>query len=530
VNFIRFILIVPIGLFLSLIPSLLFSKPDHQEARGNSFIIGDFIEPTFINPILTHSSISAMLKGIIFDGLIKLDEKMEPVPHLALSWENSPDGLTWLFQLRRGVTFHDGTELTAEDVKFTFDKINDSSINSPYISIFKNFKAVHAKDRHTVGIHLKNPMASLLFYLDVGILPKHLLMGKDLIEAEFNYHPIGTGPFKMESWSKDEIILEANEDYFEGKPLLNQVVAKFFKNQRTVWAELMKGSVDYVFLTYPKNFDIIEKNPDFKVYSFLDPYYYILAFNGDNPFFRQKSVRQALNYAVDKERIVAKVLRGKGRPSSGTLYPKSWAYNKSIEPYPYNPKKALKLLEKAGWRDTNEDHILDKDGKEFEFVLLIVEGDDIFRKCALLVQQQLLEIGIRMKIKPLSFSVMYEKFLSTKEFDAFLLPIVSNDPDTNYAWWHSSQINGGFNVFSYKNEKVDELLDKGRITLDREEREKIYHRFQREIHDDPPGVFLFWRDDLIGIHKRFRGVRLSPAGILSNINEWYVPKGEQKYR
>jgi peptide/nickel transport system substrate-binding protein len=224
------------------------------------------------------------------------------------------------------------------------------------------------------------------------------------------------------------------------------------------------------------------------------------------------------------------VLRGKGRVSCGTIYPKSWAYDNSIEPYTYDPKKATKLLKKAGWQDTNENHILDKEGKEFEFELLIDEGDYVFQRCALLIQQQLLDIGIRMKVKPLPFSTIYEKFLSTKIFDASLLTILSENPDRNYTWWHSSQIDHGFNFFSYKNKKVDELLEEGRITLEKKGRMRIYHQFQREIYNDPPGIFLFWSDHLIGIHKRFRGVRVSSAGILRNIHEWYVPKEEQKYR
>ena len=529
-NFPKFKIIMTISLSLLQIPTIIFSKPDTLKPHDDSFLIGSFVEPTIINPILTHSSISAMLKGIIFDGLIKLNEEMEPVPNLALCWENSPDGITWIFHLRRDVKFHDGTELTAEDVKFTFDKINDPSINSPYISIFKNFKVVNVKDRYTVEIHLKEPLPSLPFYLDVGILPKHLLVGKDLRKAEFNYHPIGTGPFRMHNWSKDEIILKANEDYFKGKPYLNKVIAKFFKGQRTVWAELMRENVDFVFPPYSKNYDIIEKIPDFRVYSFLNPYYYIFALNENEKCFSQKEVRQALNYSINKKKIVAKVLRGKGRVSSGTIYPLSWAYYLDISPYPYDPKEALELLKEAGWQDTNENHILDKDGREFEFVLLIVGGDDVARECALHIQQQLLDIGIRITVKPLTFSIMYEKFLSTKKFDAALLSIISDDPDKNYLLWHSSQIDNGFNVFSYKNKKIDEFLDKGRTALDNEERRRIYLQFQREIHDDPPGVFLFWRDYLVGIHKRFKGVKISPTGILNNINEWYVPKEEQKYR
>jgi len=498
--------------------------------QGDCLFIGSFVEPTIINPILTHSSISAMLKGIIFDGLIKLNEKMDPNPNLALSWENSPNGLTWLFHLRKDVKFHDGIELTAKDVKFTFDKIQDPSLNSPYISIFKNFKSVSVKNKYTVEINLKTPLPSLPFYLDVGILPKHLLEGENIEKSQFNYHPVGTGPFKLQHWSKDQIILKANKNYFRGQAYLEWVKVKFFKKQSIAWAELMKGNVDFVFPPYSKNYDIIEKIPNFRVFSFLNPYYYIFAFNEKSRYFNQKEVRQALNYAVDKKRILAIVLRGKGRVSSGTIYPTSWGYNKAIEPYPYDPKKAVKLLKNAGWQDTNGNHTLDKDGKEFEFVLFIIKGDNLYQECALIIQEQLLDIGIRMEVKPLSFSIMYEKFLSTKKFDASLLTILSDNPDRNYAWWHSSQIDRGFNVFSYRNKKIDELLDRGRTMLDREERKKIYHQFQREIHDDPPGIFLFWRDYLIGIHKRFKGIKVNPARILSNINEWYVPEEEQKYR
>jgi len=528
--FSKFTFIIGVFLILPITNIYSFPKSDLQKTHGDRLIIGHFLEPSIINPILTHTTISAALKGMVFDGLIKLNEKMEPVPHLALSWKNSPDGLTWIFHLRRDVKFHDGTELTAEDVKFTFDKINDPSINSPFISIFKNFKTVKVKDRYNVEINLKNTLPSLPFYLDVGILPKHLLEDEEIRRCQFNYHPIGTGPFKLQLWSENEIALKANKDYFGDKSHLSTVIVKIFKDQNTIWAELMKGNVDCVVIAYLKNYDIIEKIPEFKVYSLLDPYCYILAFNGDNPFFNQKSVRQALNYAVDKEGVISKVLRGKGRISSGTIYPQSWGYDKSIEPFPYNPKRASKLLEKAGWRDTNGNYLLDKDGKDFEFLLLMAEGDDVARGCALQIQQQLLDVGIRMKVKALSFSNMHERFLSTKKFDASLLTILSDTPDRNYAWWHSSQINHGFNVFSYKNEKVDELLDKGRVTLDREQRKQIYHQFQKEMYENPPGIFLFWRDYLIGIHKRFKGVKVSPAGIFNNINEWYVPKEEQKYR
>jgi peptide/nickel transport system substrate-binding protein len=522
-------LIIFLSLSLLLLPSKSFSKRQWQKERGDSLVIGDFIKPSPINPILTRGTISATLRDIIFDGLIKISAQLAVQPNLALSWNNSPDGLHWQFHLEKNIRFHDGIELTAEDVKFTLDSILDPTNNSPYLTLLEGVKKVDAKDKYQVEIVLKYPIASFLSYLDVGILPKHLLQGKDITKDEFNYYPIGTGPFKFGSWSGNEIILEANEQYFLGRPQLEKVIAKIFPTQSIVWAQLMKRDLDLIFLAFPKNYRIIERIADFRVHSLLSLYSYILVFNNDNGLFKEIRVRQALNYAVNKEEMIKRTLLGRGRVSSGTIYPLSWAYDPNLKPYPYDARKALELLYGAGWSDTNGDNILDRSGRRFEFALLIVKGDEVSWKTALQIQQQLLDIGIIVKVKPLPFP-QYENFLLAKKFDAALISIISDDPDKNYAWWHSSQIIGGFNVFSYKNKNVDDALDRGRTSLDREERGKIYQQLQRKLHEDPPGVFLFWRDYLIGIHKRFKGIRLSPARILNNINEWYVPREEQKYR
>jgi peptide/nickel transport system substrate-binding protein len=518
-----------LALLVFLLTSHSLSKGHAGEGYGDTLVIGDFSKPSPINPISTRGTISALLKNIIFDGLTKEDEHSNVKPNLALSWNSSRNGLHWHFSLREGVRFHDNTELTAEDVKFTLDSILDPKNNSPYLNMLKSIQKVETKGKYGIDLTLRFPNVSLLYYLTVGILPKYLLEGKDIANSEFNYHPVGTGPFKFVSWSEDKIVLMGNEHYFLGRPHVKEIIVKIFPNQDIVWAQLMKKNLDLVFLRSPQNYRIIEKIPDYRVHSSLSTYSHILMLNNDNKLFKNAKVRQALNYAVNKQKIVEKALLGRGRISSGTIYPLSWAYDPSLKPYSYNPKKALKLLNSVGWVDSDGNHILDRNGKEFKFDLLIVKGDNVSWKSALLIQQQLLDLGIMTKVNPLPFPT-YENSLLTRKFEATFLSIISDEPDKNYAWWHSSQINGGFNVFSYKNKRVDELLEKGRITLDMEERKEIYHRFQREVYDDPPGVFLFWRDYLIGIHKRFRGVRLSTAGIFYNINELYVPKDEWKYK
>lgn len=516
-------------LIVVLQPSQSLSENQVEKQSDDTLIIGDFAKPSPINPILTRGTISALLKDIIFDGLTKEDEHSNVQPHIALSWRNSANGLLWQFHLREGVTFHDGIELTAEDVKFTLDTILDPRNNSPYLNLLKCIDNVETKGKYRVAITLSYPNVSLLFYLTVGILPKHLLEGRDLTRDEFNFRPIGTGPFKLKKWSELEIVLEANKRYFLAKPHIEKIIARIFPNQSAVWANLMKKELDLIFLASPRDYRIIERVPDLNVHSYLSFYSHFLAFNNSRDLFESSRIRQALNYGVDKEKLLERTLLGKGHVSAGMIFPRSWAFDPHLQPYPYDPKKALELLRSEGWRDTDGNHILDRKGKKFEFVLLILEGDDVSRKSALHIQQQLMDVGIGMKIQPSSFSE-YEDSLLTRKFDAALLSIISDDPDKNSLWWHSSQIDRGLNVFSYRNKKVDKLLDKGRATLDREKRKGIYHQFQREIYDDPPGIFLFWRESLIGLHKRFKGVKLKPAGILNNITEWYVPKEEQKYR
>ena len=259
------------------------------------------------------------------------------------------------------------------------------------------------------------------------------------------------------------------------------------------------------------------------------PYYYLIAFNLKEEIFSDQRVRQALNFAVNKEEIIAKVLRGQGQIAAGTIFPGSWAYNPNLKPYPYDPKRALTLLVESGWEDHDGDHFLDKDGRPFEFTVHVNAGDDIKQKALLLIQQQLLDIGIGMKIA--LFDAADTGFLFRKKFQAFLPEIAARgDPDFSYKHWHSSQIERGVNVSSYRNREVDRLLEDGRAEFDQERRKALYYTYQEEILKDPPGIFLFRTNYLVGVHQRFKGVQISPVGPFANIREWYVPKAEQRYK
>lgn len=518
---------IPVLLLFAAVASCKPIQSTQNKATGDSLIISDNQKFAVINPLLTATTSSTRLVEIIFDGLVELDDRFEVKPRLAESWERSADGRTWTIHLRRGVKFHDGAELTADDVVFTLEKMKEFSSTTPLFFNSQGVETVRADNKYTVQIRLKEPIASFLQYLDMAILPKHLLEGKDLASADFNFKPVGTGPYRVKSWSEREIILEANESYFLGRPYLEKVVLIAYPNREAAWAKLMAGEVDFFDFLTPDNYDLSKQVPAFHFYSAPMPFYYLIAFNVSDPFFGDPNVRRALNYAVNKDEIVAKVLKGQGQAAAGTVFPGSWAYNPNVKPYPYDPRKALALLAEAGWKDHDGDHFLDKNGRVFEFTVHVNAGDDVKQKALLLIQQQLLDIGIKMRVK--LFNADNIDFLYQKKFQADLPEInARGDPDLNYSFWHSSQVQSGFNFSSYHNEAVDRLLEQGRSEFDREKRKVVYYKFQEELFEDPPGIFLFWTRYLVAIHQRFKGVNISPTLSFANMKEWYVPKAEQR--
>lgn len=489
-------------------------------------IIGDYYPIDIINPIVTSSGISIGIYYLVFNGLVKPDEHFNIVPDLAHKWGRSEDGLRWKFFLREGVKFHDGRELTSEDVKFTYDLIKDPKYRGYYTQFFEPIDRINIIDRYTIEIVLKQPYAPLLSGLIVGILPEHIYSGKNLYGAMVNKHPIGTGPFKILSYSPNETVLEANKEYFDERPYLDKVIFKIFKNQKTLFAKMMDGTIDTIVDVNPENIDILKQVTYFKAYKFLKPFYYILAFQ-NRGIFEDRKVRLALNYAVNKKKLLKNVLNSDGKIASGSVFPESWAYNQQIKPYPYDPQKALDLLHEAGWVDSNNNHILDKDGHEFDFTILLQKGDAIQEKNLRQIQVDLIQLGISTKTKKLSIKE-YNNYLMKRKFDAIIIAMVSRgDPDNNYKFWHSSQIINEKNFFSYKNKKIDNFLEKGRRVFDIDLRKKFYYQFQEEMFKDPPGIFLFWANNLFMVHERFKGAKMHPSWMF-DLKDWYVPKEKQR--
>jgi peptide/nickel transport system substrate-binding protein len=259
--------------------------------------------------------------------------------------------------------------------------------------------------------------------------------------------------------------------------------------------------------------------------------YTYLGYNLNNPKFQDKRVRQALNYAIDKKEIIDMVLLGLGSIATGPFTPESWAYNDKVKPAPFDPVKAKKLLQEAGWQDSNADGWLDKDGETFEFTIITNQGNEERAKAAQIIQMRLKNIGIKVKIKIVEWSVFLTEFIDKRNFEGVLLGwSLARDPD-NYDIWHSSKTRESeFNFIGYKNEEVDNALIEARRTFDQEKRQAYYHRIHQIIYDEQPCMFLYVPDSLTIVHSRFQEVRAAPIGIGYNFIDWWVPKAQQRYK
>lgn len=501
---------------------------------GDTIVSGSIGDASTLIPILASDSASHEIASYIYNGLLKYDKDLKLVPELAESFSVSKDGLLIEFTLKKGIKWEDGTEFTSEDVLYTVKTLKDPATPTPYAGDYEKIENIEAPDKYTVKVRYKEVFAPALSSWTVAILPSHLLKGKEITKSSLNRKPVGTGPYILQEWTTGEkIVLKANPSYFEGKPYINKIVYRIIPDQATMFLELKSENIDFSGLTPLQYFRQTESpffKRNFKKYRYPASAFTYIGYNLRKPFFADKRLRQALSYAIDKKEILSGVLLGAGQIANGPFKPGTWAYNSDLKPYLYNPEKAKQILSELGWKDSDGDGILDKDGRKFEFTLLTNQGNDARAKTAEIVQKRLAAVGISVKIRVVEWASFIKEFINKRRFDAVLLGwTISPDPDP-YDIWHSSKTKPQeFNFISYSNPEVDELLLKGRKTFDIEERKRLYHRLQEILAEDQPYTFLYVPDALPVIHARFKGIQPATAGIFHNFTKWYVPESQIKY-
>ncbi|MBQ9180440.1 MAG: ABC transporter substrate-binding protein [Firmicutes bacterium] len=472
---------------------------------------GDY---TAINPALyEHGEINALL----FAGLTAHNEKNEVVPGLAKEWEKSEDGKEYTFKLRDGLTFHDGKPLTSEDVKFTLEAITDEKNQSEIVSNYTDIDKIQCPDEKTVKITLKDNNEAFPDYMTIGILPKHLLEGKNLAEDGFNQNPVGAGPYKLTAWDEGQsITMEKFDGYYAGAPKIEKVIFKIVADSDARALALESGDVDMAQVTPSAAKDFKDKD-GFNVYDMKTADYRAIAYNFNNKFWQDhRELPNILSYAVDRESIVKGVLQGDGEVAFSPLQAGEYV-NEDMEKFSYDPDKAQKLLEEAGWKK-NSDGIYEKDGKTLSFTIYAMEDDQVRVDMAKVCAKNLKDIGVDAKAEA-------KAELDWENQDACIIGWGSPfDPDDHTYKIFTSE--AGDNYTYYSNKKVDEILTEARAESDKDARKKLYADFQEEMAKDMPYTFLAYVDANYVIKDGIKGITEDTilghhgVGVFWNIAEW----------
>jgi peptide/nickel transport system substrate-binding protein len=528
-----------IGLLLSLLgacskqdvaPQALLDAPYPVES-GGTMVDAMSGEPSGLIPMIAGESAASAIASHIFNSLLRYDRNLEPEGELAKSWQISKDQKTITFKLKPNLKWADGAQLTSADVLFTWRLVTDDKTRTPYASDYKLVTKTETPDAQTFRVSYAQPYAPALdSWAGLQILPKHLLEHEDINNTPFARKPVGSHYYQLESWSNGErISLVSNPNATQGQPKIDRLVSRFIPDPASQFLELMADNIDVMNLNPIQYARIVPARPEMTkkiaLYKELGNGYTYLGFNLKRAPFNDVRVRQAINYAIDKQELIDGVLLGLGEPVAAPYKPGTRWVNPQLKPYAYDPAKAKQLLKEAGFEDHDGDGILDRNGKPLAFEILTNQNKQR-EMSAVLIQRRLKDIGIDAKIRVLEWASFLGRYIKPGDFDVVVLGwSLSLDPD-QYSIWHSSQNKPGqFNFINYNNPQVDKLLEQGRLELDQDKRMKIYHEFSRILLEDSPIVYLYEGYGLPAIHKRIRGIDnpAPPAGIGWNSQDWYIP-------
>lgn len=481
-------------------------------------------------------------------------------PQLAESWSLSEDKMTYTIKIKKGVLWHDfkdpvngkewrDKEVTAHDFKFYVDTIKNEDVDCLPSRIFlKDLIGVEVvSDYEFLVKWRKKYFLSETITLGLSPLPRHLYHayegpfdGKRFNDDhERNRIIVGCGPYRFVCWDKGQrIILKRWEKYYGYRygvrPTIENRVYEVIKHPNTQFQSLVSGSIDMMGLTpeqWVNRTDIPAFDPkkggNLRKIKYPARNYQYIGYNLTNPLFKDKLTRQALTHLVDRERIIKEVLHGLARIITGPFYIDTPHYDKSVKPWPYSVEKAKELLAKAGWKDTNNDGILERDGKNFEFTILGISSSTTLAKMLPIIKEDMAKAGIVVNISNVEWSVYLQR-LEKKKFDVCVLGWALSYEGDPYQLWHSSQADAdnSSNHIGFKNKKADEIIEKIRVCFNLDERVKLCHEFHELLHDLQPYTFLFSPDALFGLNTRYQNVKVYPTGLAPKA--MWVPKSEQK--
>jgi len=498
-------------------------------------------EPQILNPITSTDVYSDLVDDLVYEYLADYDRHTKKlVPILAEYFNVSDDYLTYTYKLRKGIKWHDGKPLTIDDVMFSYNILMDPKTDSAHLkNYYQDVEKVEQIGDDTIKFTMKKPyFKAIEFTGGFPIMPKHIFdTGGDFNKHPNNRKPIGTGPYKFVKWDTGrEIVLEKNPDYWgEKKPHFDKIIYKIITDPVAEIQALKNGEVDVVDGIAPEHWTTTLNaksfNEKFNKYAYTYPQFSYIGWNIRKPFFEDKRVRTALTMLINRDDIIKYVLYDLAEPTSGPFMIGTPAYDTSIQPLPYDPVKARELLNEAGWIDHNNDGIRDKDNIKFEFTYLIPSSTKTGLQIAEIIKEAFTKEGIIVNIKRLEWATFLEQIMEWQFDTSSLSWALSFLPDY-YQIFHSSQadIKKSSNHVGYKNPEADKVMEEIRTTFDEEKRNELYHKLQKIFHDDQAYTFLFVPKRLMAIDKRIHNVNFFSIRPCYLVDEWFVPKEQQKYK
>ncbi|MFH1873965.1 MAG: ABC transporter substrate-binding protein [Pseudomonadota bacterium] len=477
-----------------LVMGLACHKSDTSIKDQQTLKVAIAMGPLNLDPRVASDAEGTKICKLLFDGLFARDASSSLIPNLALKYELEGDTV-YKFYLRPGVKFHSGSSFTAQDVLYTYQSIINGKLISPYRESFARIKKMEALDAYTVLIELKEPYAPFLTLLTMGIV-SHLNPSQ----------PIGTGVYKLKHFEPDTVVeLEANPDYFGHKPKLQHLNFQVIKDDNVRVLKLVKGEVDLVQNGIPALLiPSLVKKYNLKMLSDDGINMTYLGINLTDDILKHKKVRQALAYALNRDEIINHRFDGLAKKANSLLPPSNWAYDKNLGQYEYDPRKARKLLDEAGFKRTA------KDKPRFALsqkTSTLKERVDI----AKMIAYQLSLVGINSNVQSYEWGTFYRD-VKTGNFQLYTLAWVGiTEPDFFYDVCHSSQFSPeGVNRDRYSNPEVDKLVAQARITLDQEKRKQLYIEVQQILFEDLPFIPLWYEKNVVVYQPNLKGVSLRP--------------------
>ena len=537
-------------LFTGLVVGLLLisEQPGTEEAAPEPVQGGIYTEALIgqlqrMNPVLDlYNDVDQDIDKLLFSGLVSFDSQGLPQPDLAESWGVSEDGLIYNFVLRKDAKWHDGEQVTNDDVRFTIDLMR--SENSLFPDDLRTFWGkveinISSENPQMIQFVLPEPFAPFLDYLSFGVLPRHLLDGVDMsnmAEHTFNLQPIGSGPYRfqeliVENGQIQGVVLTANQDYYLQVPYIETIIFRFYPDSQSALLAYQDGVVMGIGRVDDSILPQVLKEEDLSLYTARSPEMSMIFLNLNNPqipFMQDQKVRQALWKGLNRQWIINKILGGQAYLAYGPILPGSWAYYDGFATQEYSPEEAISELQELEYVvKSDDDPVRVKDEVRLEFEL-VYPDDALHESIAKAIQSDWAKLNVKVNLRAASYETIINTDLADRTYQAALVDINLNrmhDPDP-YPFWDQAQATGGQNYSQWNDTSASEYLEQARVSTDLAERERMYRNFQFIFEREIPSIPLYYPVYNYAVSNKVNGIRIGPlydqSDRFNNVTEWYL--------